>query len=221
MINLISIKVKHLEWILLSTFSIICIFLSILRVVYSGELNYIFLNWNLFLASIPWLISNISTAFPNWFKSKYKAFLLLGPWILFFPNAPYILTDLYHLQYNEIVPFWYDLILILSFAWTGLLFGFLSLLDMETILAMRLKQGWLNFIMILLLFVTGFGIYLGRFLRLNSWDVFCDPWNIVFEIGSRFLYPFDHPRTWGVTLFMGLFLNMVFWSLRFFKKLDF
>lgn len=139
-------------------------------------------------------------------------FLTLCVWVLFFPNAPYILTDLFHLRYRTTMPIWYDLIMILAFAWTGLLFGFLSLRDIESFFTERVGGMITKIGVFLMLFLCGFGIYLGRFLRWNSWDVINEPMKLLFDISDRFTNPFLHPRTWGVTLMMGLFLNIVYFS---------
>ena len=141
-------------------------------------------------------------------------YCLLATWLLFFPNAPYILTDLFHLQRNLDMPIWFDLILILSFAWTGLLFGFLSLWDLEKILSTRFKLVYVRSISILMLFAGSFGIYLGRYLRWNSWDILTEPLNIIYDISDRFINPWQHPRTWGMTIAMFFFLSMMYWSFR-------
>ncbi|MBQ2489731.1 MAG: DUF1361 domain-containing protein, partial [Bacteroidales bacterium] len=116
------------------------------------------------------------------------------------------------------MPVWFDLILILSFAWTGLMFGFLSLWDMENMLQKYLSKFWVTAISVLLLFVGSFGIYIGRYLRWNSWDILTSPLQLMYDIGDRLANPFSHPRTWGMTLFMGLFLNILYFSFRLVRK---
>ena len=112
------------------------------------------------------------------------------------------------------MPVWFDLTLILSFAWTGLLFGFLSLWDIESVLRKYLKNGWVTAISVFLLFLGSFGIYIGRYLRWNSWDIMTSPFQLMYDIGDRLVNPFSHPRTWGMTLFMGLFLNILYFSFK-------
>ncbi|MDR3226533.1 MAG: DUF1361 domain-containing protein, partial [Prevotellaceae bacterium] len=155
---------------------------------------------------------------PNIQKSKISIFVILASWLVFFPNAPYILTDLFHLNQKTSVPIWFDLILILSFAWTGLLFGFLSLLDIEHLLSKYFKQKYISIISTTLLFLGSFGIYIGRYLRWNSWDIITEPFKLIYDISDRIINPLSHTRTWGMTIIMGLFLNMVYWSLRLIKK---
>ncbi len=135
-------------------------------------------------------------------------------WLAFFPNAPYILTDLFHLNVSSSMPVWFDLVLILAFAWTGLLFGFLSLWDLEKLMATKVQKRWVPFISVGLLFLSSFGIYLGRYLRWNSWDLLNRPGSIIQDVGERVIYPLEHTRTWGVTFFMGILLVLMYISFR-------
>jgi len=216
------------ETALLFAFSTMCLALSIVRVFASATPTFLFLNWNLFLAFIPWAASSALLLYPKLQQKKWAVVSVLGVWLLFFPNAPYILTDLFHLKYSALtMPLWFDLVLILSFAWVGLMFGFMSLWDIEKILKSYVSQSRLKrffsaglaipVVSSFLLFIGSFGIYLGRYLRWNSWDIIAEPFALIYDIGDRFINPFAHPQTWGVTLFMGLFLNVVYWSLRLVK----
>jgi uncharacterized membrane protein len=206
------------ESVFLLLSSVFSLFISVFRCIYTRDRLFIFLNWNQFLAYLPWALTSISIVFPKIRNSKIKIFLLLVSWLLFFPNAPYILTDLIHLRISSRMPIWYDLLLILSFAWTGLLFGFLSLWDIEQILGNFLKPLYTTVISTVLLFIGAFGIYIGRYLRWNSWDVITEPVGLFYDIGDRFFNPFKYPGSWGMTLFMGLFLNMLYWSFRLIRK---
>lgn len=198
--------------------SLICFGLSLFRMEYSGTRHFLFLNWNLFLAFVPWLFTVILTMSPNLQKSRLAVFGMLGVWLLFFPNASYILTDLFHLSHNSSMPIWFDLVLILSFAWTGLLYGFLSLWNLEELMEQFLSKKMITALSVLLLFVSSFGIYIGRYLRWNSWDILHHPTKLMGDIGDRIINPFDHTRTWGVTVFMGLFLTMLYFTFKFLRK---
>lgn len=202
------------ETIFLGTLSILCFSLSVFRAGFANNKLFLFLNWNLFLAFLPWLFSSILIINPKWQQKKLILILLLFSWILFFPNAPYILTDLFHLRLKTSMPVWFDLVLILSFAWTGLLFGFMSLWDLEFILRKKINHRIIPIVSSMLLFTGGFGIYLGRYLRWNSWDIIRNPFGLIDDISDRFINPLDHPRTWGMTFFMGLFLNIIYWSFK-------
>jgi uncharacterized membrane protein len=198
--------------------SIVCFGLSLFRMEYSGTRHFLFLNWNLFLAFVPWLFTVILTMSPNLQKSRLAVFGMLGVWLLFFPNASYILTDLFHLSHNSSMPIWFDLVLILSFAWTGLLYGFLSLWNLEELMEQFLSKRVITALSVLLLFVSSFGIYIGRYLRWNSWDILHHPTKLMGDIGDRIINPFDHTRTWGVTVFMGLFLTMLYFTFKFLRR---
>ncbi len=202
------------ETVFLAVFSAICLGLSIFRLSVSHSRMFLFLNWNLFLAFIPWALSSIVILYPKIQTKKRSILALLGAWLLFFPNAPYILTDLYHLRITTSMPVWFDLILILCFAWAGLMFGFMSLWDIEGILPNFINKKWVPIVTSVLLFLGSFGIYMGRFLRWNSWDIIQQPMAILYDVGDRFVNPFQHPKTWGVTLLMWLFLSLVYWSFK-------
>jgi len=206
------------ETIFLGVLTLFCFGVSLFRFVYTDTKVFLFLNWNLFLAFIPWALTSLVIIKPKFQKSRLTLIVLLGSWLLFFPNAPYILTDLFHLRLKSSMPIWFDLILILSFAWTGLLFGFLSLWDIEKLLQNFMKRTYVIIISAVLLFIGSFGIYVGRFLRWNSWDILTEPFKLMYDIGDRFINPFEHPRTWGMTIFMGLFLNMIYLSFRLIRK---
>ncbi|WP_207423352.1 DUF1361 domain-containing protein [Desertivirga brevis] len=198
--------------LLLAGMSLFSFALSVLRFLVTGTHSYIFLNWNLFLAFIPWIISTSLVACG--INKRWATGLLIFIWLLFFPNSPYILTDLFHLRSVSTAPIWFDLILILSFAWTGLLYGFQSLMDIESLVSKYMNKLWLFILTTCFLFLSAFGIYLGRFLRWNSWDIVSDPLGLLQDICNRLIHPFAHPQTWSFTLLIGVLLNMMYWSLK-------
>jgi len=198
--------------------SLFCVGTSLFRRFYSGNWSFFFLNWNLFLACVPWALTSISFIRPKIQSSVPGIAVLLVFWLLFFPNAPYIITDLFHLRVIRSMPVWYDTLMILSYAWTGMLFGFLSLLDIEEILKRKLPRQLVTCISVFLLFVGSFGIYIGRYLRWNTWDLFTRTTEVLTDISDRIVNPFEYRTTWGVTLFLGIFLNVVYLSFRMIKK---
>jgi uncharacterized membrane protein len=218
MLHLLKEKNRLNETIFMGVLSVLCFAFSIFRFLYSDTRTFLFLNWNLFLAFVPWFLSSFAIIKPQMQQYKLIIALLMFVWLLFFPNAPYILTDLFHLRLRASMPIWFDLVLILCFAWTGLLFGFLSLWDIEKVLKTRFSATFVSFISICLLFLGSFGIYVGRYLRWNSWDIIREPFGLLYDIGDRLISPIEHPRAWGMTLFMGIFLNMIYWSFRLIRK---
>jgi uncharacterized membrane protein len=197
----------------------LCFTFSIFRYVYTDQMIYFFsMNWNLFLAFLPWLFSTILSIYPKFQKNKPGLILLILSWLVFFPNSLYLLTDLYHLQMKTSMPKWFDLVLFLSYAWTGLMFGFMSLWDIEKFISQRIRKNLMPLVSLNLLFLGSFGVYIGRNLRWNSWDIIRDPFNLFYDIGDRVLNPSQNKGFWGMTLLMFIFLNMVYWSFRFIKN---
>jgi len=197
---------------LLSVFSVI---LSITRVIYTHNEFYLFLFWNLFLAFVPWFIASI--VYVNNIKNKLAIFLLIIIWLAFFPNAPYILTDILHLGKGNAIPLWYDLILLLSYSFTGMLYGFISLNMIEEKLKLLIRIKFHGLFSMLLIYVSCFGIYLGRFLRWNSWDIVTNISSLFSDVSDRILRPFDYTTTWGFTILFGTLLNIMYLSYKYFK----
>lgn len=214
MLKLLKQTNRFEESLFLGILTLLCVSLSIFRYTYTETLHFLFLNWNLFLAFIPWLLTSLISIHPALRQSTIIVIPLIACWLLFFPNAPYILTDLYHLTDRSSMPVWFDLMLILTYAWTGLLAGFMSLWELERMVSGVIKQQYRTVLIIFLFFLSGFGIYIGRFLRWNSWDVIHKPFHIIEDIAERLVDPLGHPETWGVTIFMGLFLCVLYWSFK-------
>lgn len=204
--------------LLLILMTLFCFSLSLFRYYISETKVFLFLNWNLFLAWIPFFISSFLVIFK--IRSKLSLAVAITVWILFFPNSPYILTDLFHLRSRNAVPIWYDLVVILSYAWTGLFCGFISLLDIEKLLSDYFKKPTINIITVLFLFLTSFGVYLGRFLRWNSWDVLSNPFGLFNDVLVRIVYPMDYTKTWGVTVLMGVMLNFMYLIMKSIRNLN-
>jgi uncharacterized membrane protein len=218
-INL-QIKPGMINSYLLIVLTVICFLLTVIRHIITGRLSYYFLNWNLFLAAIPWLISLIITSGFVMKKPKGLTVVLFIIWLLFFPNAPYITTDLYYLRNHPERTFWYDMIMILMFAWTGLLFGFFSLDRIRGLWAEKLSKIKSFIITCVLLFICAFGVYLGRDLRWNSWEILFAPKDFFFDVIDRFLHPIGYRRAWSFTFIMGGFLNIIYWSLKIIRGND-
>ncbi len=161
---------------LIYLFTAFCTTLLMYRIYKSEGLSYIFLAWNLFLALIPWWIS-------NYLKKKETLGLkhspLLVVWLLFLPNSPYILTDLFHLRPRDPFPLWYDLVLVLSFALIGMMVFLKSLKDMFEILQKYVKPAYVAIITPFVFWLISFGLYLGRYLRFNSWNVVNHPFQLM------------------------------------------
>jgi uncharacterized membrane protein len=206
-------KYKVGVFILLSIASMICVTLVIARMVYSDSNRYTGLVWNLILAWIPFLLAYLAYML-SWqrrlmiFAVPVFAFL----WLIFFPNAPYILTDLQHLsQGASRVPLWYDVIMLVWFSWTGMLLGIVSLNLMQEIIKRQAGRwaGW-GFVLIVSS-LSSVGLYVGRFIRLNSWDVLQSPGEIATNLSDWLSDP--SLRSMGFIALYTLFFIFVYLTL--------
>ena len=164
-------------FVLLNLACLICILLVAARVAYSDTERHTGLIWNLFLAWIPFMLAYFAHAV-SWRRATL--FLIIPViaflWLIFFPNAPYMLTDLQDLSRRAAdAPLWYDVIIVVWASWTGMLLGVISLYLMQNIIIRTFGRmaGWAFVFVISAL--SSFGVYIGRFVRLNSWDILQNP----------------------------------------------
>ncbi len=182
--------------------------LVLAQIIWTGNLRYSYLGWNLFLAWVPLVFALLAV---NDHKEgaprRWRFFGFAAAWLLFFPNAPYIFTDLIHLNKGGFAGhFWTDLTLILSCAFTGLVLGFVSLYLMQsTVKAVAGNLASWGFICAVA-GLSGFGIYVGRFLRFNSWDVLFRPLALYRDLGQTVTDPLGHPATFAFPFLFGVFL---------------
>ena len=158
---------------LISIAMVLSIFLLMIRMKLKHSFHFLFLVWNLFLAVIPFAITNYLLSSPK--LNKIRLAVWFGVWLLFLPNAPYIITDLIHLTVSYGSYVWLDILVVSSFAMSGLLLFYLSFLDMKNVLKPHLKNHFNKYFSILIIYLSSFGVYLGRFLRYNSWEILSNP----------------------------------------------
>lgn len=158
-------KINH-SIILLSLFSITML---CLRMMKTEELSFIFMIWNLFLAFVPFWISEYMSKKRQ--LHKMMLYILGFIWLLFLPNAPYMITDLFHLYQKNYLPLWFDLIMLLSFAFTGLVLFYKSIIVMIQVVKINWPQLHHPLSLVSLFLAVSYGVYIGRFLRVNSWDI--------------------------------------------------
>ena len=178
------------------------------RVAVTGSPFGLFLVWNLVLAAVP-LAASTALVRLDARGGRARSMVGLGVvWLLFLPNAPYILTDLVHLAHRPPVPFWFDLALLLSAGGLGLLSGYVALADVQGVVARRIgsRAAWAGSVGVL--FLSAFGIYLGRELRWNSWDVLTAPGTLAADVLARIADPLAHPTTVVMTLVFGGMLTV-------------
>ena len=172
-------------FVLLNVACLVCISLVLARVAYTDSRRHTGLIWNLFLAWIPFILAYVAHAV-SWKRIwLYLAIPVIAfLWLIFFPNAPYMLTDLQDLARagGAGAPLWYDVLIVVWCSWTGTLLGVISLYLMQDII-MRTFGRWAGWIFVLVISgLSSFGIYIGRFVRLNSWDILQNPAETAVEI---------------------------------------
>ncbi len=180
--------------------------LLIIRVVQTQTLSYVFLIWNVALAYLPYKLSKwcIRDTQP-----ALKRLYSLGA-IIFLPNAPYLITDLFHLQKREGIPLWFDLILLCLFSAQGIIYFIAS----TNYLVYYFKRQWSKLstyvIILVLALLSAYGIYLGRYLRFNSWDVLTRPLYLIHQISNSLFHPTYYKETWSVTFAFAGFLILIY-----------
>jgi uncharacterized membrane protein len=197
-------------FVLLNIACAVCIGLVFARVAYSDSGRHLGLIWNLFLAWIPFMLAYFAHAV-SWRRASlyliipFIAFL----WLIFFPNAPYMLTDLQDLARRATgAPLWYDVIIVVWCSWTGMLLGLISLYLMQDIIVRGFGRtaGWL--FVFIISGLSSFGVYIGRFVRLNSWDILQNPAETAQEILGIVIDP--SRRLAAFTLLYTFFFLFVF-----------
>jgi uncharacterized membrane protein len=188
--------------------------LTAARILHTERRTFIFLIWNLFLAYIPYFISTYLTLQKEKGAGRSLGWYCLALlWLLFIPNSFYIITDLYHLGdlYNDRhMPQWFDLAMILSFVWNGLLLGVLSVRQMERLILPSLTLGSELLFLYPVMWLNALGIYIGRYLRYNSWDIVTDPFRLLRDIATMVVHPLQHQNTWDMVLCFSILMTLIY-----------
>ena len=197
-------------FVLLNIACAMCIALVFARMAYSESGEHLGLIWNLFLAWIPFMLAYFAHAV-SWRRASLYLIIpsIAFLWLIFFPNAPYMLTDLQDLARSGTdAPLWYDVIILVWCSWTGMLLGVISLYLMQDIIVRNFgrRAGWIFVFLISAL--SSFGIYIGRFVRLNSWDILQNPTETAQEILGIVIDP--SRRLAAFTLLYTIFFLFVF-----------
>lgn len=193
---------KHRHLLLSMLFTL---FLIGFRMIYTGNYVFAFIIWNTFLAIVP-----------LYFSEKLKdagrrpAYLYAAVWLLFFPNAMYIITDLFHLRNRALIPVWYDLVILFSAAVNGIIAGFISLHNVEQWLKQKLHIRRTHLLIIPLMLLCAYGIYLGRYERWNSWDIVAQPFALFSEMAYHIFHPFHNKECWLLTLIFGSWMYLLY-----------
>ena len=175
--------------------------LGVIRLLVTDQTSYVWLNWNLFLALIPILFAWLVTV------SKYKwlSFILILIWLGFLPNAPYLITDFIHL--DDVGPksiLWYDALMIFTYSIAGL-FAWMLSFDI-----LRTKLQWKTWTVWFIGLLSGFGLYLGRYMRFNTWYVVTQPLAVFEKVGMIILNPMQYEPVIVMTFAFAMFLSIFY-----------
>jgi len=192
----------------------LCVGLFATRAYLSRTWIFSFMLWNLFLAWIPYLCSlGVALLYQ---RHPRRWWALLPPAVVglaFFPNAPYIITDFLHLAERLPIPLWFDVGMLASFAWTGIVLAVYALRILQNVARVWIGSALSWVFVLAILGASGVGIYLGRFLRWNSWDLASQPGAILYDILGPLRSPLAHPRAIGVTLLFSALLLVCYLAL--------
>lgn len=176
-----KINKNHVLVLLIS--SVLSLALLYGRMEYTNTNYFSFLKWNLLLGLIPLFIG---IGIVKILKSIDNSFIMMAmwfAWLIFLPNSFYIITDLVHLKPRTIIPIWYDVAMLISFGWTGLFSGSMSVMLFDKYLSeLHITSLVRQSIILLCLLLCGLGCYIGRYFRWNSWDVLDNPQAIYVDI---------------------------------------
>lgn len=176
--------------------------MNLTRFVMTDVHSYVYMNWNLFLALLPLLF----LYFFEQAKNLYIKTLSFLAWFFFLPNAPYLVTDLIHLR--DVGPewmLWFDGMMIFSYALIGVVITAFVLLRMkEQLFKTSLRNQ--NIFLIFISMITSFGVYLGRYIRFNSWDVLANPIELAHQAVTVIGTEYSNPVFVTTIIFFSLFI---------------
>jgi uncharacterized membrane protein len=157
--------------------------LLLVQVQEAHQYHYWYMAWNLVLAWIPMVLAMLFGAAAVQRQGGLVRLVLFATWLLFLPNAPYMATDVIHLRYSPVPLVQY--LMFAAFAATGLVLGLGSAYVMNCALLLRWKRERVAALVYGCLAVCGIGLYVGRVVQLNSWDVVVAPDKFARALGSH------------------------------------
>lgn len=173
-----------------------------LRIKVFQDFFLLFLGWNLILALIPFVIALATYKYVEALARPFIRIPIFLIWLLFLPNAPYLLTDFIHLRLSAATTVVFDFVLILSFSVTGCMAGVYAIGIMKQFLNLFYNPLQVKVLVLIFSLLCGYGVYLGRVLRLNSWDVFTRPGTTI----PKLLSGLQDPLAWLMTIGCGILI---------------
>lgn len=190
----------------------VSVFLFLIRVLGADSFRFGFLFWNLLLAWVPLLLAMLlakNLRVRRWLSWQNLSLTLL--WLVFLPNSFYIVSDLIHIHLTGEINILFDVVLFFSCIFNGYVFGFMSLYIVHRELLKRFPAQQAHTVIGFVLLASSFAIYLGRYLRWNTWDILIHPVSVVFDVTDRFIDPVSHPQTATTTLIFSLLLGSMYY----------
>lgn len=189
--------------VMLAVMSALAMILSIIRLVVTGNPFHVYLGWNLFLG---WIPIGLALFAEQRINSRWKILIISALWLLFFPNSPYIITDLIHLRPGNYALFWHDAVMIFTYAMVSLACGLISLYWIQKVWT-KAFSARISFVLLMAVFpLTGYGVYLGRVQRWNSWDLFVHPKKLLINV----LLSFNSKIAWVITIEFAILIAVMY-----------
>ncbi|WP_439556894.1 DUF1361 domain-containing protein [Dyadobacter sp.] len=199
--------------LLLLVLSLAAVFFHLIRILFNAPVDFS-MDWNLFLSWIPLLIAFVADSLTKRYtKIPIGLSLLSVAWLAFFPNAPYMITDLAHLSvdYQRDLT-WHDTIMLFFYAEVSLFNGLVSLYWIHRAWRRAFEKRASNITLLICLPLAGFGVYLGRVRRMNSWDIIHEPGLIVTNLIESIMDRTALVFSFEIGLLLGI-LYLVLWGI--------
>lgn len=177
-----------------------------IRAIIFGKSFFPYVYWNMFLAWLPWAISKTVTGSEKRLVRWGKGLA----WLLFLPNSFYLATDLIHLRESTEISFWIDLVMLLSFTSSAFLMGFYSFNNIEKVFTRNSTQHVQTISRILLFAACSYGVYMGRILRWNTWDLVVRPGAVLQSVFDSVVTMHPHSLAFTISLSFFLFLFLTY-----------
>lgn len=189
----------------------VSVLLLLVRMIVAGNTRFLFMIWNLFLAWLPVVFAlGFRINITKHRLTSWQNIGLLALWLGFLPNAFYLMSDLIHLQSSGEASVLYDIAMMMSFIINGLILGYISIYIVHMQLLKKLSHRATHLVLALVFLACGFAIYLGRYLRWNTWDIIINPFGILFDLSERVVNPVLHVQTYIVTLTFFVLLSATY-----------
>lgn len=202
-----SDPVARSRWLIAAALGIACAGCLALLTLRTRRTEYFALSFvkNLFLAALPFPLAWVCDSLERHDHARL-ALIPGAAWLAFFPNAPYLVTDVIHLRPSKSVPLWFEGVTFAAFGATGLLLAYVSLYLVQSAVRRRFGERWSFLFAAGSLLACGYGVYLGRIERWNSWDVVGRPAELASSVRSHLLRPLHNLDAVLLTGFIAVFL---------------